>query len=217
MTTVGVLQSAFLWGYGATQVVGGVAADALGARACALAWRSGASPSPQARPARCPRSRWPPWSPRARCSAPRAGAIRPRGRRRSRRVRPPGQEKAPRSPPCSPPSTAGARSAWRSPAASSPPGAGRPCSRRSGGGVAWAVAGFALLPAAAKARTPTGAREAERKRKSPRRGNGEKDERFRSRNSRARRRPVRRARLVPHVRELRFLSAPVLVAGVHGA
>ena len=30
MTTVGILQSAFLWGYGATQVVGGVAADALG-------------------------------------------------------------------------------------------------------------------------------------------------------------------------------------------
>ena len=30
MTTVGILQSAFLWGYGATQFVGGVAADALG-------------------------------------------------------------------------------------------------------------------------------------------------------------------------------------------
>ena len=30
MTTVGVLQSAFLWGYGVTQVIGGVAADILG-------------------------------------------------------------------------------------------------------------------------------------------------------------------------------------------
>jgi len=30
MATVGILQSAFLWGYGATQVLGGVAADTLG-------------------------------------------------------------------------------------------------------------------------------------------------------------------------------------------
>ena len=46
MTTVGSLQSSFLWGYGMTQVIGGVAADKAGGARVLLGGAFCVSPNP---------------------------------------------------------------------------------------------------------------------------------------------------------------------------
>jgi ACS family sodium-dependent inorganic phosphate cotransporter len=155
MTTVGVLQSAFLWGYGATQVVGGVAADALGgARVLLLGlalWSvavaaipaSAVSPFPVATLVAARAL----FGAASGCAVPAAAAAVaayvPRARKSA--------------------ALSAVFAAFNCGSAFGLALAGGVIAARGwpsvfaafgGVGVAWAVAGFALLPAAAKARTP---------------------------------------------------------------
>ena len=156
MTTVGVLQSAFLWGYGATQVVGGVAADALGgARVLLLGlalWSvavaaipaSAVSPFPVATLVAARAL----FGAASGCAVPAAAAAVaayvPRARKSA--------------------ALSAVFAAFNCGSAFGLALAGGVIAARGwpsvfvafgGVGLAWAVAGFALLPAAAKARTPT--------------------------------------------------------------
>ena len=156
MTTVGVLQSAFLWGYGATQVVGGVAADALGGARVLLLGLALWSVAVAAIPA-CAVSPFPVatlvaaralFGAASGCAVPAAAAAVaayvPRARKSA--------------------ALSAVFAAFNCGSAFGLALAGGVIAARGwpsvfvafgGVGVAWAVAGFALLPAAAKARTPT--------------------------------------------------------------